>query len=44
MTLLITVFAAVISTLVWYVSEKARNMKISLLMYIVPYVAGRCCC
>ena len=34
MTLLITVFAAVISTLVWYVSEKARNMKISLLMYM----------
>lgn len=34
MTLLITVFSAVISTLVWYVSEKARNMKISLLMYM----------
>ena len=34
MTLLITLTAAVISTLVWYLSEKARKMKISLLMYM----------
>lgn len=34
MTLLITVFAAVASTLVWYISEKARKMKINLLMYM----------
>lgn len=34
MTLLITVFAAVVSTLVWYVSEKARKIKINLLMYM----------
>lgn len=34
MTLLITVFAAVVSTLVWYVSGKARKMKINLLMYM----------
>lgn len=34
MTLLITVIAAVVSTLVWYVSQKARKMKINLLMYM----------
>lgn len=34
MTLLLTVFAAVISTIVWYVSEKARRMKIGLLNYM----------
>lgn len=28
MTLLVTVFASVISTLIWYTSEKARKMKI----------------
>lgn len=34
MTLLITVIAAVSVTLIWYVSEKARKMKISLLLYM----------
>ena len=34
MTLLVTVFAAVISTLVWYCSESARDMKISVLCYL----------
>ena len=34
MTLLVTVFAAVISTVIWYSSESARNMKISVLCYL----------
>ncbi|MCR5202428.1 MAG: hypothetical protein K6D02_04980 [Lachnospiraceae bacterium] len=34
MTLLITLFAAIVSTLVWYNSEKARSLKISTLMYL----------
>ena len=34
MTLLITLVSAVIVTLIWYSSEKARKMKISLLMYM----------
>lgn len=34
MTLLIAVFAAVISTAVWYASEKARKMNVSLLCYM----------
>lgn len=34
MTLLITVFAAVIATVVWYSSERARKMKISILCYL----------
>ena len=34
MTLLVTIFAAVISTLVWYCSESARDMKISVLCYL----------
>jgi hypothetical protein len=34
MTLLITVFAAVISTAVWYVSSKARGLKIGILCYM----------
>ena len=34
MTLLITIFAAVISTAVWYSSEKARNMHIGMLLYM----------
>lgn len=34
MTLLITVFAAVVSTLIWYTSEKARSMKIGMLLYM----------
>lgn len=34
MTLLITIFAAVVTTLVWYLSEKARKVKINLLMYM----------
>ena len=32
MTLLITVFAAVITTIVWYSNEKARELKIGTLM------------
>lgn len=48
MTLLVTVFAAVISTLVWYTNEKARKMKIgglclafwsASLMWLVDAVA-----
>lgn len=31
MTLLITAFAAVITTIVWYSSEKSRNLKIGTL-------------
>ena len=34
MTLLVTVFAAVISTTVWYSSEKARSLKVSSLMFM----------
>ncbi len=34
MTLLITVFAAVAATLVWYNSKKARKLKISVLCYM----------
>ncbi len=34
MTLLITVIAAVISTMVWYTSEKARALKVSMLCYM----------
>ena len=34
MTLLLTCLAAVISTIVWYSSEKARSMKIVTLCYL----------
>ena len=34
MTLLITIFAAVISTIVWYSNDKARTMKVSALCYM----------
>ena len=34
MTLLITVIAAVIATLVWYTNEKARKMNIGILLYM----------
>ncbi len=34
MTLLITVIAAVISTLIWYVSPKARQLKAGVLLYM----------
>ena len=34
MTLLITVIAAVICTAVWYTSEKARKLNVSLLCFI----------
>ncbi|MCR5100304.1 MAG: hypothetical protein K6B41_02970 [Butyrivibrio sp.] len=34
MTLLISALAAVITTLIWYVSEKARVMKIGILCYM----------
>lgn len=34
MTLLLTIFAAVISTALWYSNEKARQMKVSLLCYM----------
>lgn len=34
MTLLITVFAAVISTAVWYISSRARQMKLGTLCCI----------
>lgn len=34
MTLLLTIFAAVASTAIWYSSEKAREMKIGVLCYL----------
>jgi len=34
MTLLITIFAAIISTIVWYCSEKARELKTGILCYL----------
>ena len=34
MTLLITVIAAVVATAVWYASENARRMNVSLLCYM----------
>jgi hypothetical protein len=34
MTLLITVFAAVIATVVWYVNGKARELKVGILCYL----------
>ena len=34
MTLLITVFAAVISTVVWYCSKNARELKVSVLCWM----------
>lgn len=34
MTLLISIFAAVISTTVWYVSKQARKLKVSVLCYL----------
>lgn len=34
MTLLLTCIAAVISTVVWYVSENARELKVSTLCYL----------
>ena len=34
MTLLITVIAAVVSTVIWYTSEKARELKIGVLLYM----------
>ncbi|MCR5748374.1 MAG: hypothetical protein K6G03_11760 [Lachnospiraceae bacterium] len=34
MTLLITVFAAVISTVIWYVSEKARKLQVGTLCFM----------
>lgn len=34
MTLLISIFAAVISTAVWYASEKARRMKVGMLCWM----------
>lgn len=34
MTLLISVFAAVVVTILWYTNEKARELKIGLLCYM----------
>ena len=34
MTLLITVFAAVISTVIWYKSESARELKVGVLCWL----------
>lgn len=34
MTLLMTLIAAVIVTVIWYVSPKARSLKVSLLCYM----------
>lgn len=34
MTLVITIFAAVVSTIIWYISENARTLKIGVLCYM----------
>lgn len=34
MTLLVTVFAAAVSTAVWYSNERARKLKVGTLMYL----------
>ena len=34
MTLLITLFAAVLVTAIWYCSEKARELKVGVLLYM----------
>lgn len=34
MTLLLTIFAAVAATMVWYTSEKARELKVGMLCYM----------
>ena len=34
MTLLVTVFAAIIATVIWYCSETAREIKIGFLCYL----------
>ena len=34
MTLLITVFAAIISTIIWYKKEEARSLKVSTLCFM----------
>lgn len=34
MTLLITIIAAVVVTVIWYTNEKAREMKVGLLCYM----------
>ena len=34
MTLLLSVFAAIIVSVVWYVSDKARQLKVGLLCYM----------
>lgn len=34
MTLLLTVLAAVVVTLIWYTSDNARTLKVGLLMYM----------
>lgn len=34
MTLLITVFAAIVCTIIWYSSKKARELKISVLCWM----------
>ena len=34
MTLLITVFAAIISTFIWYVSDKAKKLNVSMLVFM----------
>lgn len=34
MTLLITIFAAVVTTLIWYSSEKARKLNVIMLVFM----------
>lgn len=34
MTLVITILAAVVSTIIWYISENARTLKIGVLCYM----------
>lgn len=34
MTLLLTVFAAIIATVVWYTKEEARKLKVGMLVYM----------
>ena len=34
MTLLVTIFAAIITTVIWYSNEKARQLKVGILCYM----------
>ena len=47
MTLLIAVFAAVITTIIWYTNDKRSQLKLgtlALMYWCITYVDGRCSC